>query len=83
MFGQVFIDEHVIMVFKNPELVGGIRQDNFRVSPIDQVFFEKVPDFVADVGVGEIRRQFQAFKGQEFFECQGRNGQFQGVAGKR
>ncbi len=56
------------MVFKNMELVGGIRQDNLRVSPISDVFFEKIPDFVADVGVGKIRRQFQAFKGQEFFE---------------
>ena len=83
LFGQLFIDEHVIMVFKNPELEGGVRENNLRVSPIDDVFFKKVSYLEADVGVGKIRSQVQTLKGQEFFKRQGRNGQFQSAAGKR
>jgi hypothetical protein len=71
------------MVFKKPEFEGGIRQDNLRVSPIDDVFFKKVSYLEADVGVGKIRSQVQTLKGQELFERQGRNGMVQSMAGKR
>ena len=80
---QVFIDEHVIMVFKNPELEGGVRENNLWVSFIDDVFFKEVSNLEADVGIGKIRSQVQTLKGQELFESQGRKGKVESTAGKR
>jgi len=71
LFDQVFINKDVIIIFKDPEFEGGIRENNFRVSPVNDVFFKEIFHLETDAGVSKIRGKVQALKGQKFFKGQG------------